>query len=141
MFLRVLHALSLLILVGSAVAVYKVKYDTTYEVQRIAKLRNDIRSEQERIALLRAEWTRLAAPQRVQELAVRHLGMKPMDVARVSDLSNLPEKPFKPEDRDPIGEFIGTFTGEGPRDPLGDFLRSLNVRANAGQPEGESTRQ
>ena len=139
MFLRVLHALSLLILVGSAVAVYKVKYDTTYEVQRIAKLRNDIRSEQERIALLRAEWTRLAAPQRVQELAVRHLGMKPMDVARVSDLANLPEKPFKPEDRDPIGEFIETFTG--PRDPLGDFLRSLNVRANAGQPEGESTRQ
>ena len=139
MFLRILHALSLLILVGSAVAVYKVKYDTTYEVQRIAKLRNDIRSEQERIALLRAEWTRLAAPQRVQELAVRHLGMKPLDVARVSDLSNLPEKPFKPEDRDPIGEFIETFTG--PRDPLGDFLRSLNVRANAGQPEGESTRQ
>ena len=78
MFLRILHALSILVLVGSAFAVYKVKYDTTYEVQRIAKLRSDIRSEQERIALLRAEWTRLAAPQRVQELAVRHLGMKPM---------------------------------------------------------------
>ncbi len=46
MFLRILHALSLLILVGSAVAVYKVKYDTTYEVQRIAKLRREIRSEQ-----------------------------------------------------------------------------------------------
>ena len=73
----------------------------------------------------------------MQELAVRHLGMKPMDVARVSDLANLPEKPFKPEDRDPIGDFIETVAGEGPRDPLGDFLRSLNVRANAGKPEGE----
>ncbi|HEX5777712.1 MAG TPA: hypothetical protein VFY21_02625 [Xanthobacteraceae bacterium] len=127
MFLRILHALSLLILVGSAVAVYKVKYDTTYEVQRIAKLRAEIRGEQERIALLRAEWTRLAAPQRVQELAVRHLGMKPMDVARVSDLANLPEKPFKPGDGDPIGEFIETVVGGGPRDALGDFLRSLNT--------------
>jgi len=129
MFLRILHALSLLILVGSAVAVYKVKYDTTYEVQRIAKLRSEIRSEQERMALLRAEWTRLASPQRVQELAMRHLGMKPMDVARVSDFSNLPEKPFKPEDSDTIGEFIETVVGEGPRDALGDFLRSLNSPA------------
>jgi len=137
MFLRILHVLSLLILVGSAVAVYKVKYDTTYEVQRIAKLRSEIRSEQERIALLRAEWTRLAAPQRVQELATRHLNMKPLDVAQVRDLSNLPEKPVKADDADMIGEFIDTLAGDGPRDPLGDFLRSLNVRANAGGPAGE----
>jgi cell division protein FtsL len=129
MFLRILHVLSLLILVGSAVAVYKVKYDTTYEVQRIAKLRAEIRSENERLALLRAEWTRLAAPQRVQELATRHLNMKPLDVAQVRDLSNLPEKPSKPEDSDTIGEFIDTLAGDGPRDPLGDFLRTLNTPA------------
>lgn len=132
MFVRILHGLSILILVGSAFAVYKVKYDTTYEVQRIAKLRSEIRSEQERIALLRAESTRLASPQRIQELATRHLDMKPMDVARVSDLANLPEKPFKPEDADPIGEFIETVTGDGPRDALGDFLRSLNSVPPAG---------
>lgn len=132
MFVRILHGLSILILVGSAFAVYKVKYDTTYEVQRIAKLRSEIRSEQERIALLRAESTRLASPQRIQELATRHLDMRPMDVARVSDLANLPDKPFKPEDADPIGEFIETVTGEGPRDALGDFLRSLNSVPPAG---------
>jgi cell division protein FtsL len=133
MFVRILHVLSLLILVGSAVAVYKVKYDTTYEVQRIAKLRAEIRSENDRMALLRAEWTRLAAPQRVQELVMRHLGMKPMEVAQVRDLSNLPEKPFKPEDNDTIGEFIETVVGEGPRDALGDFLRSLNTPPAAEQ--------
>jgi cell division protein FtsL len=129
MFLRILHVLSLLILVGSAVAVYKVKYDTTYEVQRLAKLRAEIRSENERLALLRAEWTRLAAPQRVQELAVRHLNMKSLDVAQVRDLSNLPEKPFKADDADMIGEFIDVLAGDGPRDPLGDFLRTLNTSA------------
>jgi cell division protein FtsL len=133
MFLRVLHVLSLLILVGSAVAVYKVKYDTTYEVQRIAKLRSEIRSENEKTALLRAEWTRLAAPQRVQDLATRHLNMQPMAVTQVSDLSNLPEKPFRPEDSDTIGEFIETLTGDGPRDPLGDFLRTLNTPAKAAE--------
>ncbi len=134
MFLRILHVLSLLILIASAVVVYKVKYDTTYEVQRIAKLRSEIRSENERLALLRAEWTRLAAPQRVQELATRHLNMKPLDVVQVRDFSNLPEKPFKADDADMIGEFIDTLAGDGPRDPLGDFLRTLNT---PGKPAAE----
>jgi cell division protein FtsL len=123
--LRLLHVLSLLVLIASAFVVYKVKYDSTYEVQRIAKLREEIRVERERVALLRAEWTRLTAPQRIQDLAARHLGMKPVQVAQYSDLADLPEKPAG-IDGDPIGEFIETLTGESQRDSLGDFLRVLN---------------
>jgi cell division protein FtsL len=126
MIVRILHVLSLVVLVGSAVAVYKVKYETTYEAQRIAKLRNEIRTERERLALLRAEWSRLAAPQRIQDLASRHLGMKPLEVARITDLSALPEKPPSKESDDLIGEFIETVAGGAPRDPLGEFLRSVN---------------
>jgi cell division protein FtsL len=124
--LRVFHVLSLLVLVAAAVAVYKVKYEATYEAQRVAKLRADIRVERERLATLKAEWTRLTAPQRIQDLASRHLGMKPMEVARIGDLLNLPEKPAG-IDGDPIGEFIETLSGtDAQRDTLGDFLRSLN---------------
>jgi cell division protein FtsL len=123
--LRLLHVLSLIVLIASAFVVYKVKYDSTYEVQRIAKLREEIRVERERIALLRAEWTRLSAPQRIQDLAVRHLNMKPVQVAQYSDLADLPEKPAG-IDGDPIGEFIDTLTAESQRDALGDFLRILN---------------
>jgi cell division protein FtsL len=127
MFLRIIHVLSLLILIASAVAVYKVKFDTTYEAQRIAKLRSEIRGERDRLALLRAEWTRLAAPQRIQDLASRHLGMKPLQITRIADLSGLPERPLGPEDGDPIGEFIDRISpGEGQRDQLGEFLRAIN---------------
>jgi cell division protein FtsL len=134
MFLRILHVLSLLILIGSAVAVYKVKFDTTYEAQRIAKLRNEIRQERDRLSLLRAEWMRLSSPQRIQDLASRHLGMKPLQVARISDLSGLPEKPLGPEDGDPIGEFIDRLSpGESQRDSLGEFLRAINGERNAAQ--------
>ena len=128
---RVLHLLSVLVLVASAFAVYKVKYDSTYDAQRAAKLRNEISLERERLATLKAEWTRLAAPQRIQALAVRHLGMKPLDVARIGDLAGLPEKPAG-IDGDPIGEFIDTLSvAETKRDPLGEFLRSLNGDAAA----------
>lgn len=127
MFLRILHGLSILVLVASAFVVYKVKYESTYEVQRIAKLRSEIRVEREKLALLRAEWTRLASPQRIQDLASRHLGMKPLEVARISDFSGLPEKPLGPEDGDPIGEFIETLPEiGGSRDSLSDFLRAIN---------------
>jgi cell division protein FtsL len=127
MFLRILHGLSILVLVASAFVVYKVKYESTYEVQRIAKLRSEIRSEREKLALLRTEWTRLASPQRIQDLASRHLGMKPLEVARISDLSGLPERPPGPEDGDPIGEFIETLPEiAGSRDSLSDFLRAIN---------------
>ena len=132
MFLRILAGLSILVLVASAVVVYKVKYESTYEVQRIAKLRSEIRGERERLALLRTEWTRLAAPQRIQDLASRHLGMKPLEVARMGDLSSLPEKPLGPEDGDPIGEFIATLPEAGlARDPLGEFLRAINGESQA----------
>lgn len=136
MFLRIFHVLSLLVLIGSAVTVYKVKFDTTYEAQRIAKLRNEIRTERDRLALLRAEWMRLSSPQRIQDLASRHLGMKPLQVARITDLSGLPEKPLGPEDGDPIGEFIDRLSPvETQRDSLGEFLRAINGEKNA-QPGG-----
>lgn len=127
--LRIFHLLSVLVLVASAFAVYKVKYESTYEAQRAAKLRAEIVAERERLATLKAEWTRLIAPQRIQDLAVRHLEMKPLDVARIGDLSNLPEKPAG-IDGDPIGEFIEAFSdADARRDSLGDFLRTLNNEA------------
>jgi cell division protein FtsL len=130
--LRILHVLSILFLVGAAFVVYKVKYESTYDVQRIAKLRNEIRVERERLGTLKAEWSRLAAPQRIQDLASRHLGMKPLDVARIGDFSNLPER-APGGDGDPIGEFIDTLAGaDAQRDPLGDLLRSLNSETRAG---------
>jgi cell division protein FtsL len=130
--LRVLHVLSILFLVGAAVAVYKLKYESTYDAQRVAKLRNEIRVERERLSTLKAEWSRLASPQRIQDLAARHLGMKPLEVARISDFSNLPER-APGSDGDPIGEFIDTLAEtDVQRDPLGDLLRSLNGEATRG---------
>jgi cell division protein FtsL len=131
--LRIFHLLSVLVLVGAAFLVYKVKYESTYEAQRAAKLRSEIRVERERLATLKAEWTRLAAPQRIQDLATRHLGMKALEVGRISDFSNLPEKPIA-IDGDPIGEFIDTLSDvDTRRDALGDFLRSLNDETSSTQ--------
>ena len=48
-------------------------------------------------------------PARIQELAQRHLQLKPLDARQIDNLANLPERPkppLLPTKRDPIGALI-----------------------------------
>jgi cell division protein FtsL len=110
--LRLLHLLVIGCLVAAAVVLYQVKYESTAYVQRIAKLRTEVRSERERIAALRAEWTRLASPDRIQDLARRHLSMAPQLPVRMEEMAALPDKPDL--DADPIGDLIAALDPPAP---------------------------
>lgn len=103
--LRLLHCLMVMGLIASAGYVYDIKYRATAEAQQAQKLRNEIRAEKDRIASARAEWSRLSSPDRIQELATRHLKMKPVDSRRFGSVGALPERP-KPAD--PIGDILQT---------------------------------
>src|SRR5262245_63828058 len=91
--LRLFNLIVVGALIVAAVVVYDVKYQSTYKAQAVVRLNNEIRAEREKIATLNAEWSRLAVPVRIQTLAERYLGMKPLDVTRVDDFAALPEKP------------------------------------------------
>ncbi|GLK70395.1 hypothetical protein KHC23_16350 [Ancylobacter dichloromethanicus] len=90
---RVLNAVSVIALLAAAGTVYHVKYSSAFEAQEIAKLRTEIRTERDRIAILHAEWARRTAPDRVQALAEKHLDMQPLDVDHMDRLASLPAKP------------------------------------------------
>ena len=90
---RLLNICVIAALVVAAAYVYKIKFESTREVQRVAKLRNEIRREHDTIATLRAEWSKLDNPARVQELARRHLDLKPIDPKQFDRLDRLPERP------------------------------------------------
>jgi cell division protein FtsL len=132
--LRVLNAIAIVCLVAAAVIVYDVKYQSTYEAQKVARLNNQIRAEREKIAALRAEWNVLAAPARIQGLASRYLGMKPVDVANIGDFAGLPER-FTIVG-DPIGDIINALPDHigGRRDPIGKIIESLGA-SNGGAAE------
>jgi hypothetical protein len=108
---RLLHIVVLVGLVLAAADVYKIKYESTLEAERVAKLRAELRREQDRIASLRAEWSKLDRPDRLQELAQRHLPLKPLDIRQYDTLDKLPERPVElvpPGTVDPIGAVIET---------------------------------
>jgi cell division protein FtsL len=77
----------------AAAYVYKIKFESTQRAEQVAKLRTEIRREHDAIAALRAAWSRLDNPARIQELAKRHLALKPIEQRQFDRLDQLPERP------------------------------------------------
>ena len=107
--LRLLHLVVIAGLVSAAVHVYKIKFDATEQAEKVANLRRDIRRERDAIALLRAEWARLDNPARIQNLADRHLKLRPVDSTQFDDVGRLPMRPpqiVPPDAEDAIAALI-----------------------------------
>jgi cell division protein FtsL len=106
---RLLNICVIAALVVAAAYVYKIKFESTREAERLAKLRMEIRREHDVIASLRAEWSKLDNPGRIQALAKRHLALRPVEPKQFDRLDRLPERPpdLVPADADdPIGFLI-----------------------------------
>ena len=89
----------------------RIKMELTSRVERVLRLNAEIREQRDAIAALRAEWAKLDAPMRLQGLAERHLGLKPLNATQYDQLKNLPERPpafARPGAPDPIGAMINT---------------------------------
>jgi cell division protein FtsL len=92
---RFLNIFLISVLVTSAVGVYSIKYEATRQAERVAKLRRAIEREKIAINALRAEWTHLARPERLTELAAKHLQLAPMKVEQVVKAADLPNRPVE----------------------------------------------
>jgi cell division protein FtsL len=107
--IRLLNICVIGALVLAAAYVYKIKFESTRQAERVAKLRMELRREHDVIAALRAEWSRLDNPARIQELAKRHLTLTPIDARQFDRLDRLPQRPpdlVPPDAFDPIGVLL-----------------------------------
>jgi hypothetical protein len=115
--MRFIHLIVVAALVAAAGDVYKIKFESTVQAERAAKLRAEIRRERDGIAVLRAEWAQLDNPVRIQALAQRHLALKPIDPTQIEQLDRLPERPpmpVAPPPSDAIATIIDTIEPELP---------------------------
>jgi hypothetical protein len=123
--MRIIHLLVIGALIFAAAYVYRIKMESTVRTERVLRLHADIREQRDAIAALRAEWTKLDAPLRVQGLVERHLSLKPINATQYDQLKNLPERPpnfVRPGAPDPIRAMIDTIdsvdvTGSVPTPP------------------------
>ena len=107
--IRLLNICVIVALVFAAVYVYRIKFESTRKAEQVARLRLDIRREHDAVAELRAQWSKLDNPIRIQELAQRHLALRMIDSRQFDQLDHLPDRPpdlVPPDSPDPIGNLL-----------------------------------
>jgi cell division protein FtsL len=96
--LRLVNICLFLGLVALAYVIYQVKYEARGLDEEIASLANNIESERDGVAVLRAEWSMLNRPERIERLAKKYLNLAPatpqqlltLDTVTPRDLENAP---------------------------------------------------
>jgi hypothetical protein len=117
MTLRILNLIAIGALVLAAAYVYRIKFDSTVQAERLAKIRSEVRRERDAIATLRADWGELDNPARIEALAKHYLPLKPIAPTQFDSFDQLPERPpqfFRHDVRDPIGAAIEKLEEPGP---------------------------
>jgi hypothetical protein len=91
--IRFLNFVAVAALVGTAVWVYSIKYETIYFAEQVKKLENRLDREHAAIIVLKAEWQYLNQPARLQGLADKFLDSKPLEARQIIKASELPDRP------------------------------------------------
>lgn len=111
--LRVLNIVLVCAVVGVAVWLYELKYGVRGSVSEIAQLQLQIKQAKQDITLLRAEWSHLSRPKRLQDLSSRHLHLQPVRPGQIIQeqdiLTGISERePYEPMQlgEDPIASLL-----------------------------------
>lgn len=110
---RALNILFILAVVIGAATVYDLKLAATKSAEKVSELQRQIDEEQDAIRLLKAEWSLLNKPDRLQGLVERYndyLKLEPLDVQQIVTADDLPSRPVMLE---PIGgaQQMGGYAG------------------------------
>lgn len=98
---RLSALLAVLLLMGSAIYAYSVKYESIVLAEQIAKHKLKIAREKESIALLKAEWQFLNRPDRIQALVEQHSDLQPLQIQQIARWSDVP---LRKDNEDKIGQ-------------------------------------
>ena len=92
--LRFVNTCLLLGLLALAYVIYQVKYETRALDAEIATIGKDIEAERDAIAVLRAEWSLLNRPERIERLAKKHLKLGPSDPRQLVTVDTVTDSDF-----------------------------------------------
>ena len=95
MTLRAVGLMWAVLAVGAATALFLVKYEVIALEDDLARLERKIERDRTAIHVLRAEWSYLNDPERLDHLSRKHLGLVPMAADRVVALEALPFRPAR----------------------------------------------
>ncbi|ESW68872.1 hypothetical protein NKI32_17770 [Mesorhizobium sp. M0761] len=89
------------VMVSAAALTYKAKREAEEQLASVQKIEAQIRYEEDTIDLLKADWSLLTQPSRLQKLAEIYksqLALEPVNARQIVGLDDLPAKPLNIED-------------------------------------------
>lgn len=92
--LRFVNICLVLGLVALAYVIYQVKYETRSLDAEIASLNKKIDAERDAIAVLRAEWSLLNRPERIERLAKKYLKLAPAKPVQLVTVDTVSDRDF-----------------------------------------------
>jgi cell division protein FtsL len=92
--LRFVNISLVLGLVALAYVIYQVKYESRALDVEIASLGKEIDEERDSIAVLRAEWSLLNRPERIERLAQKYLKLAPAKPAQLLTVDTVSDRDF-----------------------------------------------
>ncbi len=88
------------VMISAAAFTYKTKHEAENQLDALRKIEAGLRLEQETIDLLKADWSLLTQPSRLQSLAETYrdeLALEPVEPYQIAGPAELPERPVEPE--------------------------------------------
>jgi len=85
----------LFIAAGAALALYQIKFEVAALEDELDATRRRSFAQEEAIQVLHAEWSYLNRPERIADLANRHLGLQQMSAEQILRIDRLPERPVQ----------------------------------------------
>ena len=128
--IRILNVVACAALLGSAIYAYSIKYETIYHAENMAKLKREIQKERDALGVMKAEWSFLVRPDRVQPLVDKYLELQPVLPGQMVSASALRERAQRV---DTIGRKLETLGLDAPTNtPGGDKSAAQSTPASKG---------
>jgi hypothetical protein len=89
------------VMVSAAAFTYRTKHEAEDRLAEVARIQSEIRMEEETIDILKADWSLLTQPSRLQKLSeIYHeeLNLAPVEANQIVGLDDLPARPITIED-------------------------------------------
>ncbi len=110
--IRTMNFILVAVVIALSVGLYHIKYRAEAADKRARQIEREIAGEQEGIRVLRAEWSYLNQPERLQQLAQRYTALETLKPAQIGSFDDVP-MPHKADDfyvpggRKPLGGYAG----------------------------------
>lgn len=90
---RMFKILMVAVTLVASVSVYALKYDSGRNAAEIKRLNDEIADEKQALSVLKAEWSLLNQPDRLQRLADKYLDLKPLTPVQTATIMSIPRRP------------------------------------------------